>query len=116
MCLIYYLSSVQTIHFVGSFIDDYETKNFLKENGINKVEFHQYFKGASQLGSIVESCVKLTKRLLFGAIKNYVLKPRDFEFTVAKTVNILNKRPVAFKEVLRDNSSDEIPEVITPKF
>ena len=106
---------VSGTNIISSFIDDYETKSFLKENGIENVEFQQYFKGASQLGSIVESCVKLTKRLLFGAIKNYVLKLREFEFVVAKTVNIINKRPVAFKEVLRDNSGDEIPEAITPE-
>ena len=100
---------------INTFIDDFECSNYLKENGIGSVKFDQYFKGHSQLGSIVESCVKLTKRLIYGSIKNNVLPLRQFQFIIARIINILNKRPIAFKESLRDTSGEEVPEVITPE-
>lgn len=61
----------------------------------------------------MESCVKLSKRLLFSAIRNNVLSFRDFEFIVYQTVNLVNRRPIAFKESLRD--MDVLPCPITPE-
>ena len=63
----------------------------------------------------MESCVKLTKRLIFGAINNNVLVFRDFEFLIAQTVHIVNKRPIAFKSSLRDSDTDEFLNTITPE-
>ena len=48
-----------------SFLDDYESKEYLSSHGIKSISFKQYFKGHSQLGSLVETCVKLVKRLVF---------------------------------------------------
>ena len=55
--------------------------------------------------------------MIFGAIKNYILEYEDFQFTVALTVHIINKRPVAFKDALRTDYEDEdnLPEPITPE-
>ena len=100
---------------ITSFLNDYESTLYLQENNISPIKFEQYFKGQSQLGSLVESCVKLTKRLLYGAIKNNILSFRDFDFIVCKTTHLVNRRPIAFKEFLRDTSGDEVPQVVTPE-
>ena len=58
----------------------------------------------------------MTKRLIYGAIKNNVLTQREFEFIISKTVHLANRRLVAFKEYLRDFSNEEYcPEPITPE-
>ena len=49
---------------ISTFLDDYETRAFFESRGIGKVEFHQYPKGNSSLGSVVESCVKLVKTMI----------------------------------------------------
>ena len=65
---------------------------------------------------MIECCVKLTKRCLFGAIRHNVLDIRDFEFLVCQTVHLLNRRPIAFKEALRDTDiSKTLPDPITPE-
>ncbi len=100
---------------IHDFIKDAETQIFLQENNVKNITFEQYFKGNSALGSLVESCVKLTKRLLYGSIGNNVLEFLDFEFLIAETVHIVNKRPIAFKETLRNSDSLETPDPITPE-
>ena len=76
--------------------------------------FSSIFKGASELGSLVEVCVKMIKKLIFGAIKNNVLNYDEFEFLVCNVIHIVNRRPIAFKEALRENSID-VPEPLTPE-
>ena len=100
---------------VVNFLSDPQTTSFLETSGAGMIQFHQYYKGHHQLGSLVETCVKATKRLISGAIKNNVLKLREFEFIVCKTVHLINRRPIAFKESLRDSTSLEFPEPITPE-
>ena len=39
----------------------------------------------------------------------------SFEFIVCKTVDLLNKRPVTFKESLRNLRHDQVPFCITPE-
>ena len=75
---------------VSDFLKDPETVRYLQENGSSAVVFEQYFKGCSKLGSMVESCVKLTKRLIHGAISKNVLCLRDFEFLICQTVHLVN--------------------------
>ena len=59
---------------------------------------------------------QLTKKLLFGAIRNNVLELRDFEFLISQTIHLVNRRPVAFRESLRETDlSQDIPEPITPE-
>lgn len=101
---------------VVDFLKDPEVRIYFEENGMKSVRFEHFFKGNSALGSMVESCVKLTKKLIYSAIRNSVLSLRDFEFLICKTVHLINKRPIAFKEVLREATLDEnFPEPITPE-
>lgn len=100
---------------ITGFLKDHESQGYFKENGIEPIKFEHYFKGHSELGGMVEICVKLTKKLLYGAIGKNVLTLRDFEFIVCKTVHLVNRRPIALKEVLRENSVRDIPEAITPE-
>ena len=98
------------------YLKDPEVKLYLEENGIKNLQFEQFFKGNSALGSMVQSCVKLTKRCLFGAIRNNVLDIRNFEFLVCQTVHLLNRRTIAFKEALRDTDINKtLPDPITPE-
>ena len=100
---------------VQTFFNDSETKDYFREHGASVTEFIQYPKGCSKLGSMVESCVKLTKRLLMVSIRTNVLKFRDFEFLVAQSIHIVNRRPIAFKDSLRDVSGEIMPCPITPE-
>ena len=97
---------------INNFLGDDETKDWLQKRGINSLRFEQYPKGNSALGSLIECLVKQTKRLLNKAIGRIYLDYFEFESAVEHTINLLNNRPVAFKEALRDNQS--LQEVITP--
>lgn len=100
---------------IRDFVGREEAKNYLKENGIDSFTFDHYAKGNSTLGSLVESCVKLVKRLIYGAIHNHVLNLNDFYFVIEQVQHIVNKRPISFKEALRDNDGDNLPTAITPE-
>ena len=100
---------------ISNFLNEAETHAFFKENGINPIRFENYFKGNSSLGGVVEVLVKFVKKLIYSSIKKNVLKFREFEFVVAHTTHLINRRPLCFKEVLRDSPSNELPEVITPQ-
>ena len=94
-------------------LNDVDVSKYLDFNGIKSIEFTQYFKGCHPLGSLVEVCVKLVKRLIFGCIKNNVLDIREFEFVIAYVIHLINRRPIAFKEGMR--TMDCPPEPITPE-
>ena len=100
---------------IRDFLKDSETARYFEENSVSRIIFEQYYKGNSSLGSLVESCVKLSKRLIFSAIRNNVLGFRDFEFLIAQTVHLVNKRPIAFKESLRDLESEDFLKVVNPE-
>jgi len=91
-----------------------EATEYLTENGIKYVGFEHYSRGNSSLGSPVEVCVKQTKRLIFGAIRNLVLEYADFECIVSQAIYLLNTRPIAYKEALRDEDVNA-PCPITPQ-
>ena len=97
-----------------TFWSDCDTCRFLNENGIKAINMEQYCKGNSKLGSLVESLVKQTKYMLNKCIGTKILKFLDFELAVCQTVHLINRRPVAFKDSLR-NSDDVVPEPITPE-
>ena len=100
---------------IKAFLDDFETQNYFEKNGIKPVKFNQYCKGNSSLGALVESCVKLTKKLLYGAIRNNVLDYLDFEFIIHQTTHLVNKRPIAFKDGLRSKLEEDTVNPITPE-
>lgn len=99
---------------IMSFVNDEAVCTYLSQYGIDKVEFRQYCKGNSSLGGLIESGVKLYKRLIFGFIRNNCLDMMDFLFVLSDVNHLINKRPVALIDASRDNSLD-VPEVITPE-
>ena len=101
---------------ISDFLNNPETQNYFKENGIKPLQFEHYFKGCSKLGGLVEVCVKNVKRLIYGAIKRNILSNRDFEFLISHIIHIINRRPIAFQEALHDISGDEVPDPILQKF
>ena len=100
---------------ISNFLNEPKTVAYFNEQGCERLKFSQYTKGRHELGSLIETCVKAVKRLISGAIRNNVLKLRDFQFIVEKTVSLVNKRPIAFKEALRDTKSSVLPQPITPE-
>ena len=100
---------------IRDFIKDSETQKFLTDNGIQNITIDQYPKGHNELGGLIESGVKMAKRLIYGAIKSNVLEFSDFHFLICQTVQLLNRRPLIFKEALRDFSTSELPSPITPE-
>lgn len=106
-------------HILTYLINNVEVQLMLEENNVKptKFFFYQFFKGHKPLGSLVESCVKLAKKLIHGYIRNTVLSLIKFEFIIMQTVSLVNKRPVAFKQSVRtDITNDtEVPAPITPE-
>ena len=101
---------------IKDFLSSEKAQAFLKENGVKSPKFHQYSKGNPAHGALVESCVKMVKKLFYSSIRNGVLELTDFQFVIEHIVHIVNKRPIAYHEALRDNSTDEVlPEIITPE-
>ena len=93
-----------------------DTKSYFIENSVKPLSFQQYYKGHNELGSLIESCVKMVKRLIECSIRNMVLDYLDFEFAIQNIVHLVNRRPVAFKEFLRNNYGHEsVPSPITPE-
>ena len=100
---------------IRNFLNDHETLAYFKNNGSNIVDFDQYYKGNSELGSMIESLVKIVKRLISGSVGKNILDCRDFEFFMEEARHLSNKRPVAFKEALRDVNISDVPAPITPE-
>ena len=89
---------------------------YMQSNGIEKLCFSQYAKGCNKLGGLVDTCVKMVKRLVYGAIRNNVIGYSDFEYLVAEATHVINRRPIGFLEALRDSSVDELlPVTLTPE-
>ena len=63
----------------------------------------------------MEICVKQVKHLIFKSIKTIILDYFDFNFIIGKTINLINKRQIAFKEGLRSMSLEQVPEASTPE-
>jgi len=100
---------------VGDFLKDVEAKKFLEENAIQYHGFEHYFKGNSALGSLVEVFVKAAKRLIYGAMRNLILDSDHFRLVVAECKQLINARPVAYKEALRDCENEDLPAPISPE-
>ncbi|MEL7307448.1 MAG: hypothetical protein AAGK05_05915, partial [Pseudomonadota bacterium] len=105
---------VSASNLIVDYLKDHETQSYFNENGVKSIKFDQFVKGHSELGSMVEICVKFVKRLMYGSVGNNVLEKKDFDFLVEQTIHLVNRRPVAFKEALRD-LVDKVPEPITPE-
>ena len=101
---------------IAECIKDPYTQRYLSENNIHSTAFDQYPKGCEKLGGLVETCVKMVKRLIYGSIRKNVTSYSDFEYLICEVNHLVNRRPVSFIEALRDCSTDEqIPTPITPE-
>lgn len=109
-------SIVRGTNILADIIKEDSVAAYLNEQKITHVEFSQFPKGCKELGGLVESCVKMVKRLFFGAIRNQVLDMDDFAFLTAQVNCLINKRPIAFKSGLRDSDNfEQVPFPITPE-
>ena len=101
---------------IADMFKDHESQKFFEEKGMQPPEFIHYPKGNHALGSLVETAVKLCRKLIGSSVRNYVLNILEFEVAIAQAIHQVNKRPIAFKTALRDCSvKNEVPEAITPE-
>ena len=100
---------------IMDFLRDHDTQKHFEENNVKAVEFNQYFKGCSEMGSLVEICVKMVKHLINKSMGTNVLDFREFEFLICQACHLVNRRPIAFKDALRDSSGEIVPQPITPE-
>ena len=103
------------INVVSEFLEHPDCAEFLRDNSIDKISFDQYPKGNSSLGSIVECLVKQVKSLITKSIGKLIMELPDFQLLITKTQHIINRRPVAFKEVLQNSDEEDVLSPITPE-
>ena len=92
-----------------------DSVKYLQEHGIESLDYSQFSPGCEKLGGLVEILVKLVKRVLSGAFGRKIPSIEDFEYAVAETKHIVNKRPISFLESLQDTESSELPIALTPE-
>lgn len=97
------------------YLSDSDTQNFIESHNIQWMQFRQFAKGNSALGSLVEVCVKQVKLLIHKTVKRAVLDYFHFEQLIQKINSLINKRPIAFKSELSTLKHYEVPEPITPE-
>ena len=101
---------------ISDWLHEPDTKRLCQENQIKTPKFTQYPKGNHKLGSLVEVCVKQCRALIDKSIRRNKLTITEFEVLIAQTINLVNKRPIAFREMIRNTGQEsEIPEPITPE-
>ena len=110
-------SLVASSKVISEHFEEPEMINFLTKNDTKHITFDQYYKGNHELGGLVESCVKITKQLIYKTIKKNVLNLPDFELLVTEINYLANQRPVAFQDALIQTNSNEedMPTPITPQ-
>ena len=79
-------------------IKDPDTQAYFLKQNVKALRFEQYSKGCNKLGSLVESRVKIVKKLIYASVRNFILQSKDFEFLIAQVKHLANRRPIAFKE------------------
>ena len=89
-------------------------QEFFVEQNIKYINFQSYPKGNHALGSLVETCNRMIRKLIYGSVRNLVLSLGDMHFLIVKVCSILNKRPLVLKETLR-NTEIQVPQIITPE-
>ena len=99
-----------------NFLNDPETLEYLQQNNINNLEFKPYPAGASQLGAVVESMVKMVKKMIQSSVRNNVLLYDEFDFLISEVKMLINKRPLCFKHLLAsDHLNEDTLEPLTPE-
>ena len=102
------------VNVLKDFLNDPEVHKYFEFNQDKPITFQQYFKGHSQLGSLVEIVVKMVKRLIYGSIRNNILDILDFELLIGYVTHLTNRRPIAFKDEMRCAKIDNVPDPISP--
>ena len=66
---------------------------------------------------MVESLVKQTKNILCSSIGKNILEYNQFYLLIKETNMLINKRPIAFKNLLSNNTTHDvtIPYALTPE-
>src|SRR5215469_15873691 len=110
-------SFVSSINHIKNFLNDTEVKNFLTLNNIKSLDFSPYPAKASFLGGMVESLVKQTKNIVYSSIGKNVLEYNQFYLLIKETNMLINKRSIAFKNLLSNNTTNNvtIPYALTPE-
>ena len=106
---------VSSINLIHKYLDEPIVKDFLTENGISNLSFQPYPAKASFLGGFVENLVKQVKKMIHSSLGKLVLTYEHFELLVKECRMLMNKRPVACKRVLSDQSSHETFDALTPE-
>ena len=99
---------------LNDFLNEPLCIDYFKEHGIERLNFSQYPKGNSSLGSLVESMVKQVKHLIVKSIGKLILDYQDFQLLISKARHIVNRRPVAFNETLQSPDCSDV-DPITPE-
>lgn len=100
---------------IKTYLNDDEVKGFLNERNIRMLEFTPYPANASFLGGLVENLVKQVKLMINSSIARRCLPYDQFHLFVKECKMLINKRPVACKRLLTDQTSHENFEAITPE-
>ena len=106
---------VGSIQLIQNFLDDVEVRNFLEERNIKKLHFTPYPSGASYLGGVVESLVKQVKNMIYCSLGKKLLTFRKFCLFIKECKMLINKRPVAFKNLLTSPNNDQDAPHLTPE-
>ena len=106
---------VGSVKLIQKFMEDVNVKNFLTERNIKPLEFAPYPSGASYLGGVVESLVKQVKNLMYVSMGKRLLTYSKFCLFVNECIMLVNKRPIAFKNSLSNNMTDQSVSPITPE-
>ena len=101
---------------VSDLLKDHKVQEYFDERNMKLLKFSQYSKGRLELGALVESCVKLSRKLIDSSIRNNVLDAKEFELVISQVNHLVKKRPLCFKESLRDGRLNVFtPDPITPE-
>ena len=108
-------SIVSSIKSMQEFLKDTDVSNFLSERSIKPLVFAPYPSNASYLGGVVESLVKQVKHIMSTSLGRSVLSFDKFFVLMNECKMLVNKRPIALKNSVTDNSTDFSVSPLTPE-
>ncbi len=98
-------------------LDSVEINDYFSQLNVKTPSFRQYPRGSLNrgIGGIIESSVKLIKRLIQGSIRNNVLSYESFLGIIKMCICYANKRPLTNQSALRDQNIDTLFNIVTPE-
>lgn len=100
---------------IKDYLSDHEAHKYFTENGIKVTSFDQFPKGNSALGGICERLVEMIKLHFNKVLRRKVLPFENFRYLVDEAQFFCNRRPLCFKEFLRNPMNVESVTPITPE-